>query len=231
MIEFTIKLADKVIFINSNFETTKKYCKDYLFNGKPDFFVSIDEKDIDFEIKLNKSSPMVAELMALYRKICFHMADYETFMFHGSAWLYNENGYIFTAPSGTGKSTHGEKWQRLFGAEAINDDKPLLSLREKPTVWGTPWMGKHKRGKNISCPIKAICLIEQSETNRIERLSPKDGLDVILKQSHIPSDANSTAKILSLAIELSKSVSVYKLFCNIDDDAAFVSFGEMTANR
>ena len=55
MIEFTIKLADKVIFINSNFETTKKYCKDYLFNGKPDFFVSIDEKDIDFEIKLNKT--------------------------------------------------------------------------------------------------------------------------------------------------------------------------------
>ncbi len=228
MIEFTIKLADKVIFISSNFKTTKNYCRDYLFRGSPDFFISISKKDIEFEIKLRKSSSMAAEIMALYRKICFYMGEYNTFMFHGSAWRYDGNGYIFTAPSGTGKSTHGEKWQRLFGAEAINDDKPLLSLRDVPVVWGTPWMGKHKKGKNISCPVKAICLIERNETNKIERLSSKDGFDVILRQTHIPSDASRTAKVLSLAIELSKSVPVYKLSCNMDDEAAFVSFNELT---
>lgn len=228
MTDFTIKLAGKVISISSNFETTKEYCKDYLAEGKADFSIIITKEDLKKENEYITAPPSSVEIMSLYRNICSVMPVYNTVLFHGSAWCYNGYGYVFTAKSGTGKSTHGEKWQRLFGAEAINDDKPLITVGAPSVVWGTPWMGKHRRGKNSSCPIKAFCLIERSGTNRIEKLSAKDGFDVLIKQSFIPSDSKNAALALPLVIKLSQTVPVYRLFCNMDDEAAMVSFGELT---
>ena len=64
---------------------------------------------------------------------------FEGFQFHASAVMLDGRAYLFSAPPGTGKSTHTEKWCRLFGAEIINDDKPVLRrINGDWMVYGTP---------------------------------------------------------------------------------------------
>ena len=75
--------------------------------------------------------------------------------------------YIFTAVSGTGKSTHAMLWREVFGERVrmINDDKPLIRITPegKAVVYGTPWDGKHHLSKNSAFPLKAICWLTRAK--------------------------------------------------------------------
>ena len=66
-------------------------------------------------------------------------------LMHGAALAWQGQAYLFTAPSGTGKSTHAMLWRRYLGsgAEVINGDKPLLHLPPDgpAVVYGSPWAG------------------------------------------------------------------------------------------
>ena len=78
--------------------------------------------------------------------------------------------YLFTAPSGTGKSTHTRLWREVFGDRVwmINDDKPMLRISENlVTAYGTPWNGKHHISRNASAPLKAIVQLNRGKENII----------------------------------------------------------------
>lgn len=61
---------------------------------------------------------------------------------HSSAINYRNRGIIFSAPSGTGKSTHTKFWREHLNARIINDDAPaLIPKKDKVLVYGTPWSG------------------------------------------------------------------------------------------
>lgn len=72
------------------------------------------------------------EETAVYRKIADKMVDYDTFVFHGSVIAVEGQAYLFTAKSGTGKSTHTRLWREMLGDKAVmvNDDKPMLRVTE-----------------------------------------------------------------------------------------------------
>ncbi|MEG1578660.1 MAG: hypothetical protein RR336_07840, partial [Oscillospiraceae bacterium] len=79
---------------------------------------------------------------------------------HASALAYRGSAYLFSGPSGLGKSTHTALWQRLFGAELLNDDKP--ALRRIDGTWqayGTPWSGKDDKSKPERYPLGGICFL------------------------------------------------------------------------
>ena len=83
-----------------------------------DFSITITPDDIVFEREKTsheyayegKSVPdFSAELLeetAVYRKIAEKMPTYQSFVFHGSVIAVDGRGFMFTAKSGTGKSTH-----------------------------------------------------------------------------------------------------------------------------
>lgn len=111
------------------------------------------------------------ETLAVYRKFAENLLAYDTVLFHGSVVAVDGIGYLFTAKSGTGKSTHTRLWREYFGERAVmvNDDKPLLQVTENGViVYGTPWDGKHHLSNNISVPLKAICILTRAEENHIE---------------------------------------------------------------
>ena len=66
--------------------------------------------------------PDMAEYMATGSLFAAQMLRFQGFQLHASAVMLDGRAYLFSAPSGTGKSTHTEKWCRLFGAEYLNDD-------------------------------------------------------------------------------------------------------------
>ena len=150
---------------------------------------------------------------------------------HASAVMLEDRAYLFSAPSGTGKSTHTEKWCRLFGAAYINDDKPALRLIDG--VWyayGTPWSGKH----NLSAPggvrIGGIAFVKRGEKNEIRRLCAEEALPYFMSQSiwRLP-DRETMERQLLLVDKLLGQIPVWELTCRNDDEAAMVSHRAMTA--
>ena len=151
-------------------------------------------------------------------------------MFHGSAIAVDGVAYLFTAKSGTGKSTHTALWRQVFGERAvmINDDKPLLKLTpEGVLVCGTPWNGKHGLGCNKMVPLKAICILERAEQNAITPMDAADVLPMLMQQSFRTGTTGGTVLLFDILDKLTKRVQLYRLGCNMDPQAAIVAYEGM----
>ena len=236
------RIADKVVEICSLYEEVHEYCADYLTNEPADYSVTTTQADIDFEREKSSREDAVEgiptrhfpdsylEELAVYRKIAEEMIGYDTFLFHGSAITVDGVGYLFTAKSGTGKSTHTRLWREYFGERAVmvNDDKPLLTITESGvTVYGTPYNGKHRLGTNTSVPLKAICILTRADENHIEPITGEQAYTMLLQQVYRPADMQKMAKTLSLLDGLAKRVRFYRLGCNMDASAAKIAYEGM----
>ena len=242
MTTFTISLAGFCVEINSIFETTRTFCRDYLCEGTPEFSVTISPEDITFEREKSAKEDLLEgipvrqfpdeylETLAGYRKICAKLLERETLLFHGSAIAVDSEAYLFTAKSGTGKSTHTALWRQVFGDRAvmINDDKPLLKLTSDGVlVCGTPWNGKHGLGCNKMVPLKAICILERAKQNTIAPVDAAEALPMLLQQSFRTGTPNGTVLLFDILDKLTKRIQMYRLGCNMDPQAAVISYEGM----
>ncbi len=246
MTSFKLKLADQVIFVECLYESTKKFCKEYLVDCEPESFsVKVEQADIDAEREksdrereLEGLAPFVPsdpylETLALYRKIADNLIDYDVILFHGSSLAMDGNGYIFTAKSGTGKSTHTRLWRQVFGdrVEMVNDDKPLIKVDANgAVVYGTPWCGKHCLGNNTSAPLYAIVSLERGKENLIRKTDSRSIFPKLLKQTYRTQNPIRLQKTLMLLDMLSRNVGVFELECNMDPEAATVAYEGMKGN-
>ena len=239
---FSIRLADLVIKVYPVCSATEDYCKNYLCEEKADFAVSVQPEDIYYEreksvredLKENREirsfSDRYLETLALYRKIAEKMLEYNVLLFHGSCVAVDGVGYLFTAPSGTGKSTHTRLWREHFGSRAVmvNDDKPLIAVRENEVrVYGTPWNGKHNLGENISVHLKAVCILERGVENKIERIDRFSAYPALLQQAYRPGNTEKLSGLLMLLEELGDKVPLYRMNCNMNPDAAETAYNGM----
>ena len=158
------------------------------------------------------------------------MIDFDTILFHGSVVAVDGIGYLFTAKSGTGKSTHTRLWREYFGERAVivNDDKPLLKITDSGvTAYGTPYNSKHRLGTNISVLLKAICILTRAAENHIEPITRDHAYTMLLQQVYRPADILKMAKTLKLVDRLADRVKLYKLDCNMEISAAIVAYEGM----
>ncbi len=214
----------------------------YLSNGQPSFCIEAGDDELNLEkekISLVENSPSAitpanVEFSVICRKLSEELILRGSLLFHGSAIGYGGGGYIFTAPSGTGKSTHTRLWRELLGNEAImiNDDKPYLKLDcDKISVCGSPWNGKHRLDNNITLPLKGIAIISRDPQNSISRLNGnklEKAFFTLLSQAYRPSSAEKMRATLEFIKRLTKEIPIYSLKCNMDISAAKCSFERMT---
>lgn len=141
---------------------------------------------------------------------------------HASAVIYQGNAYVFTAPSGMGKSTQADIWSREFGAEIINGDKVILSLEEGGvTAHGGPAAGSSGIHKNICAPVAAIMLLEKAEKNRIEYENETTDFFALYSESvKSTADPEFNRALLPEIEKIVKNVPVARLFCRPDRGAA-----------
>lgn len=238
--EGTYKIGDCVIRIVSQFERIHLYCGDYRWEGNPDLTVAITQEDLKFEREKSRQTDLAngqkvidwsdgyLETLAVYRKIAEKMPFRDTFLFHGSAIATDGKAYLFTAKSGTGKSTHTRLWRQALGDQAVmvNDDKPLIRIvGDGAVVYGTPWNGKHRLGSNISVPLEAVCILERSKENHINEITKAEAYPMLLQQSYRPAD--KTALIAELSLIEKLNVRFYRLGCNMNPEAADVAMRGM----
>ena len=231
----TFLFADIPIEITHETSQLTKFCIEYLTDQPPRHVLTITKEDIQNE-KARSEYPYsdgYFERLSAYRKVCETLIDDHIILFHSSAIMVDGKAYLFTAPSGTGKSTHARLWREMLGKKArmINDDKPLIHVGNGIcTVYGTPYDGKEHLSTNTHAPVAGICILSQAKENRIHRVSARDALPTLLSQTYRPQNAALTAKLLPLVITLSSDVPIYRLECNISGEAAALSYQTMTGD-
>ena len=159
------------------------------------------------------------------------LLDYNGFYLHSSAVVWEGKAYLFSGDSGMGKSTHTRLWQSVFGsgARVINDDKPALRLIDG--VWyayGTPWCGKDGININEKAPVAGVCFLKQAPHNAIRRLSSREALECILRQTLRKFDNPAPLyAVMGHLDQFLKRIPVYELENLPVPDAARLSYETM----
>lgn len=140
---------------------------------------------------------------------------------HASFISHKGRGIIFTAPSGTGKSTQADLWVRHAGAEIINGDRVLLS--QKNGVWhacGYPCCGSSRICLARDIPLAAVVVLSRGEENRVSPLTLAQKIRALVSGTEVfPWDRVETDLAFSLAAELCADVPVLGLACTPDGRA------------
>lgn len=242
MTEFKVELADVPIGIRCRHEVNKTFLRKYLTEKTPLFSIEPTDDDLrrsqeEFEI-LDETSgrekiirpDSFLENIAIHRLLAERLTEYDVLLMHGSALCMDGQAYLFTAPSGTGKSTHARLWRELFGDRVwmVNDDKPMLRIGETGVrVYGTPWDGKHSLSRNASAPLRAIALLERGERNSIEPMQKAEAFLVLIQQAFSSRDPAIMQRITALEKRILDCVDVYRLRCNMEPEAARIAYEGM----
>ena len=151
----------------------------------------------------------------LYIPLPRMMLPFDRFFLHASAVLYQGKAYLFSAPSGVGKSTHAALWQQHFGAKLLNGDKALIEVRDGQCIaHGSPVAGSSGIYERSSAPIAAVYLLKQAKENAITPLSPRAALMALYSEAiKEKNDPAFNAKLLDLITRTLSSVPVRSLGC------------------
>lgn len=229
MINFRIKIADKVLDINAFNETTKRYCRHFLSEEEPDYVITMTEEDLKNESSNSADGKVYVneEISALYRKIANIFVNDGIIVFHGSSFMVDGSGFLITARSGVGKSTHSRLLNELMGEDFIyiNDDKPLILVNDSVTIYSSPWNGKERRGNNVSAPLKAIMFLSRSETPSFRKIVSKEEIYIkMLSQIYLPKEKDLREKALKIADKLLRQVNFYEINVNQDIESAKMTY-------
>lgn len=239
-----MEIAGYTALIHSLFESTKDYLKPYFSEKEPEFAAEITREDLIFEQKelLEEArlegfrkrifTDMFLERAAIQRKFAEFLFERDVLLFHGSTIAVEGRAYLFTAKSGTGKSTHTRLWREVFGNRAVmvNDDKPFLKITEEGVfACGSPWSGKHGLDANITLPLQGICVLERGVENRIRRAERAEVIARLRHEAYCPLDPGKEEKFLALVDALAEKTRLWHMECNKNPEAARIAFDAMSA--
>ena len=163
-----------------------------------------------------------------------YMSLRQTLLMHASAVSWNGQGLVFTAPSGTGKTTQAELWARYKGAKILNGDKVFLKQEEDAIhAWGSPWKGSSPYALNESAPLKAIVVLRQAKENTIRRLDTLEAMELFVPHVFFPKwDEKCEQAVLDFLDVVMSQTPIYLLCCRPDEEAVELTertiFGEST---
>lgn len=164
---------------------------------------------------------------ALMMAYAFASAEQDTLLVHASVIRNAGYGYLFTAPSGTGKSTHTHLWYKYIpGSDLMNDDNPVVRIVDgEVRIYGSPWSGKTPCYRNIWAPVGAITRIEQKPENTIRKMAPVEAFATLLPAvSSMKWDARVYKGVCMSISHLLTTTPIFLLGCRPDEEAARVCY-------
>ena len=235
---FVMEVAGLATHVQPMFFSTREYCRPYLTQRQPEFFVEVTGEDLVHQqatldeeadregLRRRKFTDPFLERTVIQEKIAEELLKRDILLLHGSTVAVDGQAYVFTAPCGAGKSTHTRLWREQFGSRAVmvNDDKVFLQLRpEGIWAYGSPWTGKHGIGTNISVPLKGICFLHRGTENRIQKAQPQKWLQELRHQCFLPEQ-----RYFALVDRLAQTIPLWEMSCTKDPQAACVAYEAMS---
>lgn len=151
------------------------------------------------------------------------MAHHNRTILHSSFLIYQGRAILFTAPSGTGKSTQADLWKTAYPqqVEILNGDRSILSCDgEESMAHGLPFCGTSGIAKNQSAPLAAVVILRQGKENRLTRPQPFQLITALLEQCAIDVwDKFGTQQVLDLLVKIIQNTPVYYYECLPDRTA------------
>lgn len=143
------------------------------------------------------------------------------FILHASYIRVGEEGVLFTAPSGTGKSTQANLWHTLRGTEILNGDRSAVRLYNGQIfASGIPFAGSSQICENVTLPLKAIVYLSQNEDTKIRRLQGAEAFRRVWEGISVNIwDKDDISKVMDVVQQTVLSIPVYHLSCTPDESA------------
>jgi len=225
------QIANLIVSMSS-FGRTVTQASPYLLPGEhtPDITITSDWHSLKATVPYlsDEDCEYLCTGGSFYRQLL----RYDGLLLHSSAVVMDNRAYLFSAPCGTGKSTHTALWRKVFGedrARILNDDKPALRLEDGCFyAYGTPWSGKTDQNLNIRVPVAGICVLRRGEVNKITPYTGAKALHALLEQTTRSKEPVFMEKLLTLLDTLMQTVPVWYMECNMDPAAAQMSYDAMS---
>ena len=236
MVNFKIEIANTVFEINAFNETTKRYCGDFLSDKESDYVINMSKEDLENEKHISEDGKVYAneEISALYRKIANIFIEKGIIVAHGSSFKVSSCGFLVTARSGVGKSTHVGLLKEYLKDELvyINDDKPLIEVNDDIVIHSSPWNGKERRGNNTYAPLKAIIFLNRGTSNTFRKIENNSEIYFrLMTQIYLPLDKSKREKALKIIDILLKKINFYEINVNTDISSAVMTYERIIKNE
>ena len=220
------EIAGLKVEMNPKFNRMKRQSEAYKSSGEP--ILRIDS-ELNADPALRSRTEEEREYILSCAAFCREVIPYGRFFLHASAVALDGEAYLFSAPSGTGKSTHTGLWLKQFpGSYILNDDKPVIYPScEGVSVWGTPFSGKTDLQVNGVLPLRAICFLHRGDENRIVPVSCDRAIAQILNNTYRPHSGEEMELLLDAAAKVAESVSIFEMCCRAEPAAAEMSYRAM----
>ena len=145
------------------------------------------------------------------------------FLFHCAYIDYGGKAILFTAPSGTGKSTQAELWAKHRGAEIINGDRAAVCVRDGVLAEGIPFCGSSEYCNNRTLPLAAIVYLSQASKTVIRKLRGAEAFSKIWEGVSVNTWIKEDVEAVSNAVlRAAAEIPVYYLACTPDESAVIV---------
>ena len=191
--------------------------------------ITVQEEDVSYWMNQWKVSDYAySEFVYSCSYACDVLMKHSRIVMHGAAFRWNQQAYLFTAPSGTGKTTQLNHWRTLFENEVkvMNGDKPILEVHDNEViVHPSPWKGKEGIGDDLlAAPLGGIIILQQDQNNMIERLSERDAAGRLFCRFYTTFTSEEEVKTAGRMLEqILNNVPVYLLRNKGDSDSAFMT--------
>ena len=227
------KIADLIVEAQVDSRTLERG-KPYVYDGEStvDIDISIAPGSLEtYKSKDRAYSFEDYEYMSLGSNFYKKLLDFNGMMLHSSAVVVDDKAYLFSAASGTGKSTHTNFWLELFGDRAyiLNDDKPAIRvLNDGIYAYGTPWSGKNNISANKKVKIQAICILKRDVINSIKPMEPQNAFLRIYHSTVKKLSQEQVLKSFEIINKIIKEIPIYELGCTPTIEAAKLSYDCMS---
>lgn len=200
----------------------------YASSGTPVIRVKPEPEDEAY-VAMDCPSEEEREYICCSAAFCRSMIGHGRFFLHASAVVHDGAAYLFSGPSGTGKSTHTALWRELYpGSYILNDDKPVLwPGKAGITVWGTPFSGKSDLQVNQGVPLKGICFLTQGKENLIQRMPEDQALVSLLQNTWRPRDHRGMTLLLDMIEQVLTGSNLFLMQATAAPEAARLSYRVM----
>lgn len=141
--------------------------------------------------------------------------------FHAAQVELAGQGLLFTAPSGTGKTTQARLWRDCRGAELVCNDRTLVRKTEDGwRTYGYPVDGSAPVRSGRVLPLGAAALLEQAPANQVVHLSGAKAVARLMEQMVIDVwSAEARTRAAALALALLRDAPVCLLRCTPEEGA------------
>ena len=143
------------------------------------------------------------------------------FIFHCSYIDCGGKAILFTAPSGTGKSTQAELWKKYREACIINGDRAAICEKDGQLfAEGIPFSGSSSYCVNRTLPLAAIVYLSQAPQTIIKKVRGLEAFSKVWEGVSVNTWVKEDVeKVTNVVQRIAMEIPVYHLACTPDESA------------